>query len=76
MLFRSGGVLVVDNKKIKKEMLKTEKLYSKYACKSKDAIRQYSQEEDIRLEFARDVDKIIHSSCYTRYNSSICRSFK
>lgn len=60
---------MVDNKKIKKEMLKTEKLYSKYACKSKDAIRQYSQEEDIRLEFARDVDKIIHSSCYTRYMS-------
>jgi len=59
---------VIDNK-IKKAMLKSEKNLKKYACKSKDAIREYPQDEDIRLEFARDVDKIIHSSCYTRYMS-------
>lgn len=57
------------DKRIKKAMLKTEKSLKKYACKSKDAIREYPQDEDIRLEFARDVDKIIHSSCYTRYMS-------
>lgn len=60
---------MIDNKKIKKEMLKIEKTLGKYACKSKEAIREYSQDEDIRLEFARDVDRIIHSSCYTRYMS-------
>lgn len=59
---------MIDNK-IKKAMLKSEKNLKKYACKSKDAIREYPQDEDIRLEFARDVDKIIHSSCYTRYMS-------
>lgn len=59
---------MIDNK-IKKAMLKSEKNLKKYACKSKDAIREFSQNEDIRLEFARDVDKIIHSSCYTRYMS-------
>ena len=60
---------MIDNKKIKKIMLKSEKNLSKYACRSKDAVREHTQDEDIRLEFARDVDKIIHSSCYTRYMS-------
>ncbi len=60
---------MVDIKKIKKNMLKSEKYLIKYACKSKDAIRELPQDEDIRLEYARDVDKIIHSSCYTRYMS-------
>lgn len=50
-------------------MLKSEKILGKNACRSKDAIREQEQDEDIRLEFARDVDKIIHSSCYTRYMS-------
>ena len=60
---------MVDIKKIKKVMLKSENNLSKYACKSNMAIREYPIDEDIRLEFARDVDKIIHSSCYTRYMS-------
>lgn len=60
---------MLDIKKVKKIMLKTEKNLSKYAVKSKDAIREYPQSDDIRLEFARDVDKIIHSACYTRYMS-------
>ena len=60
---------MLDIKKVKKIMLKSEKYLSKYACKSKDAIRELPQEEDIRLEYARDVDKIIHSACYTRYMS-------
>lgn len=60
---------MVDNKKIKKVMRQSEKILGKYACRSKDAIRKFPQNEDIRLEFARDVDKIIHSQCYTRYMS-------
>ena len=60
---------MIDTKQIKKEMLKSEKILGKHACRSKDAIREQEQDEDIRLEFARDVDKIIHSSCYTRYMS-------
>ena len=60
---------MIATKKIKKEMLKSEKILGKHACRSKDAIREQEQDEDIRLEFARDVDKIIHSSCYTRYMS-------
>lgn len=55
--------------KVRHSMLKSEKHFSKYACKSNMAIREYPQIEDIRLEFARDVDKIIHSACYTRYMS-------
>ena len=60
---------MIDIKKIKKIMLKSEKYLCKYASKSKDAIRQFKSNEDIRLEYARDVDKIIHSSCYSRYMS-------
>lgn len=60
---------MIDDKKIKKVMVGSEKILGKYACKSKDAIRKFPQDEDIRLEFARDVDKIIHSQCYTRYMS-------
>lgn len=60
---------MVDIKKIRKIMMKSEKKLSKYACKSKEAIREYPQDEDIRLDFARDVDKIIHSACYSRYMS-------
>ena len=60
---------MVDIKKIRKAMLKSENKLSKYACKSKQAIREYPQDDDIRLDFARDVDKIIHSACYSRYMS-------
>ena len=60
---------MIDTQKRKKEMLKSEKILGKHAGRSKDAIREQEQDEDIRLEFARDVDKIIHSSCYTRYMS-------
>lgn len=60
---------MINEKKIKKVMSKRENLFSKYACKSNEAIREYPQDEDFRPEFSRDVDKIIHSSCYTRYMS-------
>ncbi len=52
---------------IKSKMLKYENLYSKYACFNKDAIRLNNIASDIRPEFFRDADRILHSNCYTRY---------
>ncbi|MBQ6992271.1 MAG: HD domain-containing protein [Clostridia bacterium] len=48
-------------------MVSREELLSPYACKSKDAILLREETEDIRPTFYRDIDKIIHSSGYTRY---------
>lgn len=52
---------------IKKQVEKSELGLNKFACKSKDAIRLKKEEKDIRLEFARDVDRILHTLTYTRY---------
>ena len=52
---------------VKSKMLKYEPLYSKYACFNKDAIRLNDNISDIRPEFFRDADRILHSNCYTRY---------
>lgn len=54
---------------IREQMLKKENGFSKYACKSNEAIRLNKElkEEGIRLDFARDIDRIIHSTSYTRY---------
>ena len=52
---------------IKKEFLKQEVGFGKYACKSADAIRFKEEKDDIRTPFERDADKIIHSMAYTRY---------
>jgi dGTPase len=52
---------------IKKIMLKYETLYSKYASFDKDAIRLLPYTPDIRPNYYRDIDRIIHSSSYTRY---------
>lgn len=51
----------------KSNMVSREELLSPYACKSKDAILLREESEDIRPTFYRDIDKIIHSSGYTRY---------
>lgn len=51
----------------KSNMVSREELLSPYACKSKDAILLREETEDIRPTFYRDIDKIIHSSGYTRY---------
>ncbi len=51
----------------KENMLKREKVLSKYACKSKDGIYLKKDKEDIRPIFYRDIDRIIHSLGYTRY---------
>ena len=52
---------------IKKNFLKIEDTYSKYATKSSEAVRFHSIDDDIRAPFFRDVDRIIHALSYTRY---------
>ena len=56
-----------DFDKIKNQMLKTESILSESACKSKDAMRLKEIKADVRLEYAHDIDRIIHSLSYTRY---------
>ncbi len=52
---------------IKERMLLREKFYSPFATKDKESIRLIPIEEDIRPNFFRDIDRIIHSTSYTRY---------
>lgn len=52
---------------IKDNMLKYEKNLSKYAAFNKDAQRLIPIDEDIRGQYFRDIDRIIHSLSYTRY---------
>ena len=51
------------------EML--EDYLSPYACKSSDAIRMkretWKNEFNVRNDFSRDADRILHSTAYTRY---------
>ncbi len=54
-------------KKAKQNMLLKEKELSPYACKSEQGIWLKEDKEDIRPIFFRDIDRIIHSSGYTRY---------
>ena len=56
------------NKEIKDNMLKYETNLSKYATLDKDAIRLDSFKDDIRGNYFRDIDRIIHSLSYTRYS--------
>lgn len=53
--------------KAKENMILKEKDLSPYACKSKQGIWLKDDVEDIRPIFYRDIDRIIHSSGYTRY---------
>ena len=56
--------------KFLKILADTESLYSPYACKNEQAVRQYSSSrydgEFARTQFAVDIDKIIHSSFFNR----------
>jgi len=52
---------------IKENMLKNEIGLSQYATLNKEAKRIKKQDEDIRSEYFRDIDRIIHSLSYTRY---------
>ena len=53
--------------KAKDNFLNKEKYLSKYATKSKDAIRLIEDDDDIRPDFFHDIDRIIHANSYTRY---------
>ena len=53
--------------KIKQQNLKGEGVLNQFATRSQDAIRLTEESSDIRLAYARDVDKIVHTSSYTRY---------
>lgn len=55
------------NDKIKEQMKKSELGFSEFACKSDEAIRLKKEPKDIRLDFARDADRILHTLTYTRY---------
>lgn len=48
-------------------MLNNEKYLSEYAAKDEDAIRLAPLESDMRPNYFRDTDRIIHSLSYTRY---------
>lgn len=52
---------------VKWVMLEHESLLSENACKSNECIRLNADKRDIRPEFFRDIDRIIHSQGYTRY---------
>lgn len=53
--------------KAKQNMLLKEKDLSPFACKSEEGVWLKEDIEDIRPIFYRDIDRIIHSSGYTRY---------
>ncbi len=54
-------------KQVIDQMEKNETTFSKYATKSNEAIRLKEEKRDIRLNFARDADRILHTLTYTRY---------
>lgn len=60
---------MLDFSYIRNKISEREENLSRYACKSKDAIRlnNDTKDKDIRLEFSRDTDRIIHALSYTRY---------
>lgn len=53
--------------KIKQNMLEKEILLSCYACKSEQAVKLREEQFDMRPDFFKDIDRIIHSLGYTRY---------
>jgi len=55
------------NKFVSDKMLKYEENLADFATKNKDAIHLKKYQKDIRPDFFRDIDRIIHSLSYTRY---------
>ena len=53
--------------KIKQNMLEKEILLASFACKSDKAIKLFEEPDDMRPNFFKDIDRIIHSLAYTRY---------
>lgn len=56
----------MNKKEVYNKLLKEDNL-SKYACLDKDAIRLKAYTSDIRPNYFRDIDRIIHSLSYSRY---------
>ena len=54
-------------KEARTNFYRIDSIFSKYATKSNDAIRFNKDIDDIRTPFFRDVDRMIHSLSYTRY---------
>lgn len=54
-------------KNIKEKMLNYENTLCENACKSQEAIRLQNISEDIRPNFERDADRILHTLAFTRY---------
>ena len=57
----------MDVKNVRKIMLRGEDTLSKYASRDEDSIRLEPIKDDIRPNYFRDIDRIIHSLSYTRY---------
>lgn len=57
----------MNNIELKKIMLNYENYLGEYASFNKDAIRFQKQKDDIRPNYSRDTDRILHSLSYTRY---------
>jgi len=57
----------LDNSLIKDLQERENKILCRAASFDSDALRRKKEKRDIRSEFSRDGDRIIHSFCYTRY---------
>ena len=58
---------LMENNDVRNIMLKGETFLSEYASRDKDAIRLEPITDDMRPNYFRDIDRIIHSLSYTRY---------
>ena len=56
-----------NKKKIIENLNYDQQFLSKNACKAENAIHLREDEIDIRPIFLRDIDRILHSQCYSRY---------
>ena len=57
----------MDIERVKKNFLNKEAYLSKYATSSNAAIRLKEDDDDIRPAFFHDIDRMIHSASYARY---------
>ena len=65
--FTTNDLIWFNTKNIRKIMLRREDTLSKYASRDEDSIRLEPIKDDIRPNYFRDIDRIIHSLSYTRY---------
>ncbi len=52
---------------LKEQMVKHNSFLSEYACKDEDAIYLEERDEDLRTNFFRDIDRILYSLAFIRY---------